>query len=177
MHIAFVVARARNGVIGCDGELPWRLPSELRHFRSITSGKPIIMGRNTWESLPKKPLPHRLNIVLSFERSFVADGATVCHSPAEALAVAKSFCDTRGIEEVCVIGGQSVFEAMWQYADRVYETEVQADVQGDTFFHIIDADFWENTSRTEPVQQDGDEFSYVVRTHTRKACPVRNAAA
>ena len=170
MQIAFVVARASNGVIGCDGDLPWRLPSELRHFREVTRGKPVIMGRNTWESLPKKPLPHRLNIVLSFEKAYVAEGATVCSSIAQAIEVAKEYCLENQLEEACVIGGQAVFEAMWQHADKIYETEVLADVQGDTFFRSVDPEFWESTSVSEPYQCDGDEYPYIVRTLERTLC-------
>ena len=110
-HIALVVARARNGVIGRDGDLPWRLRSDLQRFKAITVGKPCIMGRKTWESLPLKPLPGRLNLVLSKDESFTANGALVCTTLDEAVEIARETAQEDGVDEICVIGGVALFAA------------------------------------------------------------------
>src|ERR1051325_6818625 len=99
------IARARNGVIGRDGALPWRLKSDLAIFRAITMGKPVIMGRKTWESLPKRPLVGRTNIVLTRDGSFEAKGAVVCEDLSEAVQIAREQAEEDGRDEVCVIGG------------------------------------------------------------------------
>ena len=104
------IARSRNGVIGKDGGLPWRLKSDMAIFRAVTMGKPVIMGRKTWDSLPRKPLIGRTNIVLSRDGSFEPKQAVVCEDFAEAFAIAKEQAEEDGVEEVCVIGGASLFE-------------------------------------------------------------------
>ena len=113
--IALVVARARNGVIGRDGDLPWRLRSDLQRFKAVTIGKPCIMGRKTWESLPLKPLPGRLNIILTKDESYaesgLAKGAVVCSNLDEALSIAREQAAEDGVDEVCVIGGTAIFAA------------------------------------------------------------------
>ena len=112
-HIALVVARACNGVIGRDGDLPWRLRSDLQRFKAVTMGKPCIMGRKTWESLPLRPLPGRLNIVLTKDESYaeagLAKGAVVCSTLDEALSIAREQAADDGVDEVCVIGGTAIF--------------------------------------------------------------------
>lgn len=171
MRVAFVVARSLNNVIGCDGKLPWDIPSELKHFREITRGKPVIMGRNTWESLPKKPLPNRLNIVLSHELADELPGAIVATSPEQALEFASTAAEKAGADEICVIGGQSVFSAMWSFADRIYETVVETEIlDGDTYFCIDDRDEWETVFKSGPIRLDGDEFCYTVKTVDRRHC-------
>ena len=135
-RIALVVAVARNGVIGRDGGLPWHLSSDLKRFKAITMGKPVIMGRKTWESLPKKPLPGRHNIVITRRKGFLAEGATVVASPENALAAAA------GAEEIAVIGGGEIFDMFLTLADRIYLTEVDLDVEGDTYFPAIDPAHW-----------------------------------
>ena len=102
--LAVVAARARNGVIGRDGGLPWRLKSDLALFKATTLGKPVIMGRRTWDSLPKKPLPGRVNIVLSRDGAFEPKDALVCDRLEEALSIAREQATDDGVEEVCVIG-------------------------------------------------------------------------
>src|SRR6185312_373160 len=102
------IARARNGVIGKDGGLPWRLKTDLANFRAMTMGKPVIMGRKTWESLPKKPLVGRTNIVLSRDGSFEPQGALVCEDFSEAVQIAREQAQEDGRDEICVIGGASL---------------------------------------------------------------------
>ncbi|MBX3596877.1 MAG: dihydrofolate reductase [Rhizobiaceae bacterium] len=139
MRIVFYVAIASNGVIGFEGDLPWRLSSDLKRFKAQTMGKPLIMGRKTWESLPRKPLPGRLNIVVTRSLDFVADGATVAHSADEALAVA----ERSGAAEAAVIGGGELFRMLFDRADTLNVTHVLGEVAGDTFFPPISPTHWE----------------------------------
>jgi dihydrofolate reductase len=132
---SLVVAMARNRVIGRDNALPWRLPAELAHFKRVTMGHPIIMGRKTYESIGK-PLPGRMNIVVSRNRGFTAPGVTVVDSLESAYAAAGD------AEEVSIIGGTSLFEAALSTADCIHLTEVEADVEGDTWFPKFDRGEW-----------------------------------
>ena len=122
--IIFYVARADNGVIGRDGGLPWRLPEDLKRFKAMTMGKPMVMGRKTFESFPK-PLPGRRHIVLTRDAAWQADGAEVAHSVEEAIAIAGE------VDEIAVIGGAEVFALFLPLADRVELTEVHRNVEGD----------------------------------------------
>jgi len=147
VRVALVVAVARNGVTGRDNALPWRLPDEMAHFRRVTMGKPVVMGRHTWESLPK-PLAGRLNIVLTRQAGYAATGATVVHSLEDAWRAAS------GAEEVCVIGGSALFAETLAIADVIYLTEVEADIEGDTFFPPFDRGEW---AETEVARHAADE--------------------
>jgi dihydrofolate reductase len=166
--IALVVARGRNGVIGVDGDLPWRLRSDLQRFKAVTLGKPCIMGRATWESLPLKPLPGRLNIVLtrdlSYQESGKARGAVVCASLDEALDIARETAVDDDVHEVCVIGGAGVFEAVLPRAKRLYITEVEAEPQGDTWFPDFDEALFRETEveRHEAGEKDDHAYSFRV---------------
>ncbi len=156
-RIALVVAVARNGVIGRDGGLPWHLSSDLKKFKEITMGKPVIMGRKTWESLPKRPLPGRRNIVITRQKGFVADGAMVVASPEEALAAAV------GAEEIAVIGGGEIYDMFMVLADRIYLTEVALDVEGDTLFPAIEPAHWREVAREEHSQGPKDSAPFTLR--------------
>ena len=138
MRVALVVAIARNGVIGRDNALPWRLPDEMAHFRRVTMGKPVVMGRRTWESLGK-PLAGRANIVLTSQPDYEAPGGTVVHSLDEAWAAAGN------AEEACVIGGASLYAEALPIAEVIHLTEVDADVEGDTRFPSFDRREWTQT--------------------------------
>jgi dihydrofolate reductase len=166
--VALVVARARNGVIGRDGALPWRLKSDLALFKSVTLGKPVIMGRRTWESLPRKPLPGRLNLVLSREPGFEPQGAVACESFGEALGIARDQAEEDGAEEVCVIGGAAVFELALAKARRVYLTEVEADPQGDTTMPAFDEGDWREIRREVHPAGEGDDYPFVFRVLERR---------
>ncbi len=139
-RITLVVAMARNRVIGRAGRLPWRLPADLRHFKAVTLGKPVIMGRRTWESLGR-PLPGRRNIVLSRTPGYQAPGAEVVSSLCKALLA------TAEAPEVMVIGGARVYERALPVADRIHLTEVDAEPEGDTRFPELPADEWTETAR------------------------------
>ena len=161
------IARARNGVIGRDGTLPWRLKGDLAIFRAVTMGKPVIMGRKTWDSLPKKPLVGRTNIVLTRDGSFEAKGALVCEDFSEAVQIAREQAEEDGREEVCVIGGASLFELALTRARRLYLTEVEAEVDGDVRLSPIDESRWrEVRSEHHPAGQD-DEFAFTFRVLER----------
>ncbi|THD79926.1 MAG: dihydrofolate reductase [Phenylobacterium sp.] len=162
------VARARNGVIGKDGGLPWRLQSDLAIFKAITLGKPVIMGRKTWESLPRKPLPGRTNIVLSRDQSFEARGAVVCEDFSEAVQIGREQARDDGAEEVCVIGGASLFQIALARAQRLYLTEVDADAEGDVSLPPIDEAQWREVRREAHPASDVDEYAFTFRVLERR---------
>ena len=166
--IAIVVARARNGVIGRDGGLPWRLKTDLQLFKANTIGKPVIMGRKTWESLPKKPLVGRTNLVLSRDGSFEPKGAVVCEEFSEALAIAREQAEEDGAGEVCVIGGASLFELALPRARRLYLTEVDAAVEGDVTLSPIDESRWVEARAERHEASDVDQYPFTVRVLDRR---------
>jgi dihydrofolate reductase len=144
VRIALVVAIAENGVIGREGDLPWRLSSDLKLFRRHTMGKPLIMGRKTFASLPG-PLDGRDNIVVTRNKALAVEGATVVHSFQDALSRAEGFAHRRGADEICVIGGAEIFRQALPLAERVYLTQVDAHPPGDVFFPITDWSGWSTT--------------------------------
>ena len=153
--ITFVLARADNGVIGRDGQMPWRLPADLKRFKALTMGKPMIMGRKTFESFPS-PLPGRRHIVLTRDRSWAAEGAEVAHSVDEALALAR--------DDVAVIGGAEVFALFLDRADVVELTEVHAAPEGDATVPAFIG--WRETAR-EDRSADGERPAYSFVTLAR----------
>jgi len=151
MHISLVVAASTNNVIGRDGALPWRLPEDLRRFRQLTTGKPIIMGRATYESIGR-PLPERHNIVLTRRPQFMAAGCDVAADPQAAIELAGS------ADEVVVIGGGHVYRLFLPTAQRIYMTRVHAMLEGDTFFPELDPGAWRVSESEEYAA--GDERQY-----------------
>lgn len=133
MHIALIAAVADNGVIGIDNRLPWHLPQDLKHFKRLTLGKPVIMGRLTFDSIGK-PLPGRTNIVLSRQADFQPDGVRVARDWDEALAIARQQAETDGVDEVMVMGGARLYEQALPKADRFYLTRVHLLPDGDARF-------------------------------------------
>ena len=162
--IVLVVAVSRNGVIGRDGALPWRLPSDLRRFKELTIGKPVIMGRKTWEALPRKPLPGRTNIVITRQAGFGAPGALVASTVDKALAMARA----EQPAEIAVIGGGEIYRQFLPYADRIHLSEVDAEAGGDTRFPELDDKDWQEVLRAPRRQEPGDEVSYVYRILERR---------
>ena len=148
-RITFYLARADNGVIGRDGGLPWRLPADLKRFKALTMGKPMVMGRRTFESFPS-PLPGRRHIVLTRDRAWSAAGADVAHAPEEAIALAGD------VPEIAVIGGAEVFALFLPRADRVELTEVHAAPEGDATVPAFDPADWQ-----EILREDHDGYSFV----------------
>nr|AIA14869.1 Dihydrofolate reductase [uncultured bacterium] len=162
-RVAFVVAVSRNGVIGRDGGLPWHISTDLKRFKAITMGKPVIMGRKTWESLPKKPLPGRPNIVITRQKNYRAAGAIVVGDIPSALTAAGQ------VEEVCVIGGGEIFDMFLPQTDRIYLTEVDLEVDGDTFFPPLDPAQWTETAREIHPRGSNDSAGFVLRVLDRNA--------
>lgn len=152
-EIIIAAAVARNGVIGVENGLPWRLKADLQHFRALTMGHPILMGRKTWESLGR-PLPGRRNLVVTRDPQFHAEGAEVFHDPEAAIAAAAD------AQRLFVIGGAQLYASLLPRADRLELTEVRADVSGDAHFPPFDrADFIEE--RRDPRTADADnEFDF-----------------
>lgn len=165
--LAFVVAVARNGVIGRDGDLPWRIPSDLKLFRRLTMGKPVVMGRRTWSTLQKRPLDGRDNIVVTRDRSFTAPGAIVVHTPQDAVAAGRRCAEARGADEVAVIGGAEIYRALLDLADRIYLTEVDATPAGDVVFPALDPAHWREVSREALPRGERDEHGALLRVLDR----------
>jgi dihydrofolate reductase len=162
-RIALVAAVSRNGVIGRDGTLPWAISSELKRFKAITMGKPIIMGRKTWDSLPRKPLPGRHNIVITRQPDFGAEGATIVSSRDAALEAAGA------VEETAVIGGGEIYAMFLPLASRLYLTEVDLEVEGDAKFPHFDKDLWMEVSAEHHAGARGGDIGYTLRVLDRRA--------
>lgn len=163
--ISLVVAIAANGVIGRDGDLPWRLSTDLRRFKALTLGKPIVMGRKTWESFPRRPLPGRTNIVITRQQDFADEGAVVARSLDEALAIAAG----EAPDEICVIGGGQIFGEAMARADTLHVTHILAAIEGDTFFPRIDQTAWRRgtAERVPAGERDSHATEYAV--YSRKS--------
>jgi dihydrofolate reductase len=157
IRIAFVVAVAENGVIGSGGRLPWHLPSDLKRFRKLTLGKPVIMGRKTYESIGK-PLEGRDNIVITRQRDYAPPGTHVVGSFEEAVALARTLAAKRSAQEIVVIGGADVFRAALADTDRVYLTLVRGAPAGDTYFETLDPAVWRETAREAMNRTPADQF-------------------
>ena len=160
MRVSLIAAMDRNRVIGKDGGLPWHLPEDLKHFKAVTMGKPVIMGRKTHESIGR-PLPGRLNIVLTGDAAYSAEGCSVAHSAGEALAAAGD------VEEVMVIGGAAVYAEWLPRAARLYLTLIDAEAAGDAYFPAWDPAEWVERSRRE-VAGDGDAHGHAFVTYDRR---------
>lgn len=139
--IALIAAVARNGVIGRDNQMPWRLPGELQYFKQVTLGKPVVMGRKTFLSIGR-PLPGRSNIVITRDHDFRADGVTVAHDLDEALSLADAIAVRDGVSEIMVIGGGDIYRQALPRAAVLYLTEVLADIEGDAWFPEVEWSLW-----------------------------------
>ena len=156
--IALVVAMAENRIIGKENKLIWHLPADLKHFKNLTTGHPIIMGRKTFESIGK-PLPNRTNIVITRQTDFEAEGCLVAHSLSEALMMAQQMDS-----DIFVIGGAEIYKQAMFLADTIYLTEVHHTFEGDTFFPEIDSVLWEETSREEHAADEKNTYNYAFVT-------------
>jgi dihydrofolate reductase len=166
MEIVLVAAVAENGVIGRAGALPWRLKSDLQHFRALTTGKPVVMGRRTWASLAR-PLPNRTNIVVTRDPAFAARGAVAAASLTAALEVARGDALRRRADAIMVIGGGDIYAQAMPLAARLEITRVHARPDGEAVFPAIDAAVWRETARRECPPGPGDEASFTYLTYTR----------
>lgn len=154
-RLALIAAVAENGVIGRGRDLPWRLKSDMKRFRRLTMGKPVVMGRRTFEAIGR-PLPGRTNIVVSRRTGFASDGMIVAASLDDALAIARRQAVNDGVDEVLVIGGEEVYRAALPRADRLYITHVAATPEGDARFPPIDPAVWRAVSREAVAAGDRD---------------------
>lgn len=159
MDIAFVVAAAKNGVIGIDNTLPWHLPEDMKHFRRVTMGKAIIMGRKTFASIGKA-LPGRTNIVLSQQTDLpLPEGVLLANNIEQALHFAEQVCQDEGHTEAMVIGGEQIYQLFMPYAKKLYLTEVNADINGDAFFHYVTQE-WQLVSEESHLATDANPYDY-----------------
>jgi dihydrofolate reductase len=163
MRIALIVAVAENGVIGRDGDLPWRMSDDLKWFREATMGKPVIMGRKTYDSIGK-PLPGRMNIVLTRSRSGEQDGVRFARDLPAAIALAAE----HGASEACVIGGGGVYRAAMPLADRLYVTRIAAKVEGDTNFALPDPADWSITTIRRIAADERNDHAARIEQWDRK---------
>jgi len=166
-QIVLVAAVALNGVIGKNGGLPWRLKSDLQHFRRLTMGKPVIMGRKTYASIAK-PLAGRTNIVVSRDRNFGAVGILVAPSIEAALAAARGDALRRGVHEIAIIGGAEIYRQTMKKADRLVITRVQLQPEGDTGFPPIDQAIWQEAGAIQRPAGPEDEASSTVHVYERR---------
>lgn len=168
IETVLVVAVADNGVIGRDGAMPWRLKSDLQRFKSLTLGKPVVMGRKTFASIGR-PLPGRTNIVVTRDGSLKLPGVVVTDSFEAARLIARGDALRRFATEIAVIGGAEIYQQFLAGADRIELTEVHASPEGDTRFAPLDSAVWQETARQRVSASEGDsaDFSYV--TYRRRA--------
>ena len=153
MKISLIVARADNGVIGVENQLPWHLPCDLQYFKRITLGKPVVMGRKTFESIGR-PLPGRTNVVVTTNTDWSAPGVRVVHSLADAFTKAEAQADLDGVDEVMLIGGATLYREAMPLVDRMYVTQVALRPDGDAFFDAPDPEQFERTA-AETHSADG----------------------
>lgn len=158
--ISIIVAASTNNVIGVRGELPWKISDDLKRFKQLTMGKPIVMGRLTWESI-RRPLPGRQNIVITRQQGFSAEGCDVVVSPVEALTTAGD------AEEIMIIGGGQIYDLFLPKAGRLHVTLVHTEVEGDAFFPAIDKSRWELLQTEAHGASDSNEFAFEFRTYER----------
>ncbi|CAN5446699.1 dihydrofolate reductase [soil metagenome] len=167
MKISLIAALTTNRVIGKNNDLPWRLPDDMNYFMRTTKGHTVIMGRKNYESLPEKyrPLPNRINIVVTRQKGFHAPGCKVVHSLEEAIELVKSSNET----EVFNIGGAEIFAQGLSLADRLYLTEINTTLEGDTYFPEIDKSIWRETSRVHHAADERHAFPFDFVVYDRKA--------
>lgn len=166
--LCLVVAVARNGVIGRDNDLPWRLPKDLAYFKRVTMGHPIIMGRKTFDSIGR-PLPGRCNIVVTQQAQWHAEGVEVVHSLTEALDLARAKAREQGVDQIMLIGGAQLFVPALPMAQRLYLTQVHADVVGDTYFPEFELDDWHEVERENCFADDSNPFDYSFVVYNRRS--------
>ena len=166
-EVVLVAAVGENGVIGRDGALPWRMKSDMQHFRRLTLNRPVVMGRKTYESIGK-PLEDRTNIVITRDPSFAPDGVVVANSLPAAMQIARADARRRGADAIAIIGGSGVFAESLPLADRLEITLVHASPPGDVFFPPINPTIWRETGRIRQEAAPGDDAAMSFITFERK---------
>jgi len=165
--MSLIVAKSRNGVIGIDGDLPWKLSSDLKYFKTVTMGKPVLMGRVTWESLPF-PLPGRPNLVVTRKKEYVTKKAEVFPDVHAMIGRGYELAGLMGVDEIMLIGGAKLYAGFMKYCDRMYITEVDAMIEGDAHFPAIRSDHWIVTKETFFSKDVGDDYSFTVKVYDRR---------
>jgi len=155
-------AQDSHGLIGRDNALPWRIPADMAYFKQETLGKPVVMGRRTWESFGGRPLKDRQNIVLTRDIHWAAEGAEAVHTAEEALAASKG-------EEVMIIGGSQIYELFLPFADRLRVTRVEGQFEGDAFFPTVDWSQWKLTQSLEGPRDEKNDFTYFFEIYERSS--------
>ncbi|PHZ84956.1 dihydrofolate reductase [Paremcibacter congregatus] len=163
VKLSMIVAVAENGVIGKDNDLPWKISSDMKYFKETTMGKPVIMGRKTFQSIGR-PLPGRTNIVITRDTGFAPEGVIPAFTLEMALEVGKSLAEAKGLDEVMVIGGAEIYKLCLPDADRLYLTRVHGDVEGDATFPELDPEDWleSNSTRHKAGEKDSHDYSLIV---------------
>ena len=161
MIISIIAAMGKNKVIGKNNSLPWKLPADMKHFKELTAGKPIIMGRKTFESLGK-PLPKRTNIIITRDQNYKAEGCIVVHSIEEALKAAEKH------EEVMIIGGSQIYKEFLPRANKMYLTLIDVDFEGDAYFPEYKIEEWEETAYEQHERGKDNQHNYTFMTLERK---------
>ena len=167
MKLAMIWAMTRNRVIGRDNDLPWNLPADMKHFMATTRGHPVIMGRRTFESMDGKPLPRRTNIVVTRTPGYAAAGILVARDLGEAIELARRQCVADGVEEAFITGGAGLYAEGLEVADRLYVTEIDAELEGDTFFPEVDWSRWRLVSREEHPADQRHAYPFSISTYER----------
>lgn len=164
--VAMIAALSRNRVIGVDNRLPWYLPEDLRFFKRMTQAKPLVMGRRTFESIGR-PLPNRLNIVVTRDADFQHDGVRVCHDLADAIEIAAQHAVIDAADEIMVMGGAQIYAQLLPMARRLYLTEVDIELEGDAFFPELDANQWQEVDSVVGASTEGQPNYRFVRYQRR----------
>jgi len=167
MKVALIWAMSRNRVIGRNNALPWHLSEDLRYFKRVTFGKPVIMGRKTWESIGR-PLPGRANIVITRDEAFHAEGVKVVNSLEQALSVTQSIALLDGVDEAMVIGGAEIYALALPVAQRLYLTQVHAEVEGDAWFPALDLSGWQEVGREDFAAEGPNPYDYSFIVYDKK---------
>jgi len=165
--LSLIVAKSRNNVIGVDGDLPWHLSSDLQFFKKTTMGKPVLMGRVTWESLPF-PLPGRPNLVLTRNGAYKAPKAEIFTDMFDMIGRGFELAGLTGADEVMLIGGAQLYARLMPYCDRLYITDVDAVIDGDAHFPVISAFDWDLISEADIPQGEKDDHPFTIRIYDRK---------
>ncbi|WP_298963872.1 dihydrofolate reductase [uncultured Roseibium sp.] len=168
-ELVLVAAVARNGIIGSEGDMPWKVSSDLKRFKQMTIGKPVILGRKTFLSFGGRPLPGRPHVVISRDPDYSPSGAEAATSLQEALQRAEELASELQAEEIMCIGGGQIYDQAMPHADRLEITEIQSDPEGDTCFPEIDPSIWAMTHREPGQKGENDSADFVYVTYRRKA--------
>lgn len=166
--LSLIVAKSLNGVIGVDGDLPWRLSSDLKFFKATTLGKPVLMGRKTWESLPFA-LPGRPNLVLTRDENYSAPKAELFHDVHDMIGRGYELAGTLGTDEVMLIGGAQLYASLLRYVDRMYITEVETLIEGDAHFPAIIGADWTLSKTNEAQKSAGDDYPFTIKIYDRRS--------